>query len=202
MNPAISDRRAQRELKIVVSGPMGAGKTTLIGNLSESEVVSTEAHNSEDTPNKPLTTVAMDYGRRQIDEDTVVAFYGTPGQERFDFMWSILANNAFGVVALAAVGRPHVEQDIEDFLKVYNDLLGDIPTVIGLTHVDREPAAFEGLSAKIASRHPDIPVLPIDPRQTDSAELVIETLIALASTFGSHALDNVLHADDIEFELE
>lgn len=191
-----------KELKIVVSGPMGAGKTTLISSLSETEVVSTEAHNSENTPGKESTTVAMDYGRRQIDDDTVVAFYGTPGQERFDFMWSILANNAFGVIALAAAGKSGAEQELEAFLDVYQKLLGDVPTVVGITHVDQAPDSFPELSRQVAEVHPGIPVVPVDPRAPESAELLIETLIALVNAQGSEALDKLLSSHDIEFELE
>lgn len=83
-----------RQVKLVVTGPFGAGKSCIIQTISEIRVVSTERHLTRPGPDgKQETTVAMDYGRVTLG-DTVVHLTGTPGQPRFDFMWDILSHEA------------------------------------------------------------------------------------------------------------
>ena len=78
------------ENKIIFTGPVGVGKTTAIAALSDDPPVQTDASASDMTQDrKGHTTVAMDYGVIRLDEHTKVHLYGTPGQERFDFMWII-----------------------------------------------------------------------------------------------------------------
>ena len=90
-----------QRLKIVFSGPMGAGKTQAISSLSDIPVVSTEVMNTDlDTNAKLLTTVGMDYGELTVDGGASIGLYGTPGQERFKFIWPILSQGALGVVIL------------------------------------------------------------------------------------------------------
>ena len=88
-------------VKIVVTGPFAAGKTTLIRTISEITVLSTEKDITDDTRSrKAETTVAMDFGRITIDRDLVLYLFGTPGQDRFDFMWEILGEGMLGYVVL------------------------------------------------------------------------------------------------------
>ena len=192
---------ALAELKIVVAGPMGAGKTTLVGALSDTEVVRTEAASSEAMPGKDTTTVAMDYGRRCIQEGLEVAFYGTPGQDRFDFMWRILARNAFGVIMMVSADAADAEEELDRFLATYEELLGGVPTVIAVTRVDLAPEAFDRLSASAGACYPTIPVLPIDPRQTDSAVLTVEALLAQVDSEGSEVLDRLHQQDTMTFRV-
>lgn len=189
------------ELKIVVAGPMGAGKTTLVGALSDSEVVRTEAASSEAMLGKDTTTVAMDYGRRRVQDGVEVAFYGTPGQDRFDFMWQILARNAFGVVMMVSADATDAEAELDRFLATYEELLGSIPTVIAVTRVDLAPEGFDRLSASAGARYPTIPVLPVDPRQADSALLTIEALLAQVESAGSEVLDRLQQQDTMTFRV-
>src|SRR5919205_1217377 len=93
-------------VKIVVTGPFAAGKTTLIRTISEITVLSTEKDITDETvARKPETTVAMDFGRITIDRDLVLYLFGTPGQERFDFMWEILGEGMLGYVVLVDASR-------------------------------------------------------------------------------------------------
>src|SRR5882724_8408995 len=86
---------------------MGAGKTTAIRSLSEIEVVSTEANNSErHVVDKATTTGALDYGEILIDGEEKVRLYGIPGQKRFDFMWAILKKRAKGMILLVNSDSP------------------------------------------------------------------------------------------------
>ena len=82
-----------QRLKIVFSGPMGAGKTQAIATLSDISVVSTEVKNTDLHINaKALTTVGMDYGEMTLEDGVSIGLYGTPGQERFNFIWPICFN--------------------------------------------------------------------------------------------------------------
>ena len=87
-------------LKLVVSGPVGAGKTTFIQSLSEIPVVDTDEIATEDI-GKEKTTVAMDFGMFTLDGIPMFMF-GTPGQDRFDFMWEVLCEGALGLILLVS----------------------------------------------------------------------------------------------------
>ncbi|MGH8087570.1 MAG: GTP-binding protein, partial [Stenotrophomonas sp.] len=76
-------------IKFVVSGPVGAGKTTFIRTISQVEVVSTEEKSTEEI-GKTHTTVALDFGQMNLG-DHVLHLFGTPGQTRFDYMWDVLS---------------------------------------------------------------------------------------------------------------
>ena len=86
--------------KIVVTGPFNSGKTEFIKTISDIPVVSTEKRiTTEDRGIKAETTVAMDYGRVNLDGSTLY-LYGTPGQTRFDFMWEILSGEMDAFIVL------------------------------------------------------------------------------------------------------
>src|SRR6476646_8632239 len=93
-------------VKMVVTGPFAAGKTEFIGSISEIAVVRTERKITDATRVvKAQTTVAMDFGRITIDKELVLYLFGTPGQERFDFMWEILGEGMLGYLLLLAANR-------------------------------------------------------------------------------------------------
>jgi signal recognition particle receptor subunit beta len=178
--------RAPVATKIVIAGGFGVGKTTLVGTVSEitplqTEALMTEASEETDdltgTPDKVTTTVAMDYGRLTLDDDLVLYLFGTPGQERFWFMWDDLVRGAIGAIVLADTRR------LTDCFPAldYFESCG-LPYVVAVNHFD-DSERFEPEDVREALTVPaHIPVMIMDARRRIS---VIETLLALVG----HALD-------------
>ena len=123
-------------VKVVVTGPFGAGKTTLIRTISEITVLSTERDISDHTKvHKERTTVAMDFGRITIDPSLVLYLFGTPGQERFDFMWEILAEGMLGFILVVDRSREESFEEAEVILNAFRSF-GDSPFVVAVNKND------------------------------------------------------------------
>ncbi|MGB8942134.1 MAG: ATP/GTP-binding protein [Streptomyces sp.] len=177
--------RAPIATKIVVAGGFGVGKTTLVTAVSEitplqTEALMTQASEGTDdltsTPDKTTTTVAMDFGRITLDDDLVLYLFGTPGQQRFWFMWDDLVRGAIGAVVLADTRRlPDCFPALD-----YFESCG-LPYIVAVNHFDGTEE-FEPADVREALTIPShIPVLIMDARQRIS---VIESLLSLVG----HAL--------------
>lgn len=123
----------EQQLKLIVAGPVGAGKTTFISNLSETEMVNTDVLASEEI-GKSHTTVAMDYGKLTLDNITL-HIYGTPGQDRFDFMWEVLCEGALGLVLLVAGDQPESFAQARNIMDFITSRI-NVPFVVGVTRED------------------------------------------------------------------
>lgn len=168
-----------QRLKIVFSGPMGAGKTQAIASLSDIPVVSTEVQNTDlDANAKLLTTVGMDYGELTLEGGSSIGLYGTPGQERFSFIWPILSQGALGVVILIDHSAADPVADLANYIKIFEDIY-DGRIVIGVSQVDKKPEReFAIYRDWLAQNNKNFPVFPVDMRKKDDVLLLVESIIA------------------------
>lgn len=170
-------------MRLVVTGTVGAGKSTFIRSVSEIEVVDTDRQATDETALlKQKTTVAFDFGRLQFGNDMALHLYGTPGQTRFDFMWDILIRKAHAYILLVAAHRPGELRYARRIVTFMNQRM-QIPMVIGLTHMDC-PGAWSEENIALALGYVDQknrpPIVTINANETAS---VAQAVIALVQHF-------------------
>src|SRR5688572_1560006 len=132
----VTDRPAARPMKVVVTGPFSAGKTTLIKTISEVAIVGTEREVSDEgRAIKARTTVAMDFGRITFAQDLALFLFGTPGQRRFEVMWEILSEGMIGFILLVNATD---ERSLEESAHIHEQFrhYADVPYVVGVSHLD------------------------------------------------------------------
>lgn len=169
--------------KIVFTGPMGAGKTTAIGMLSEMPPISTETRSSES--DKAGTTAAFDYGECRLADGTLVRLFGTPGQLRFDFMWDVLAQGALGIVILLDDRRPDPVADALDFLTEFPTQAAIGATVVGLGRFGAAAAIEAGaLAQRLQTQGYRVPVVDVDVRCKDDVQMLLQILVAQLEVCG------------------
>ncbi|MDO9105730.1 MAG: ATP/GTP-binding protein [Methylovulum sp.] len=136
-NVGTAENPIKREVKIVVAGNVGSGKSTSIRAISDIPVIGTEAKATERDAlrRKKMTTTAMEYGIAHI-ASTKLHLYGTPGQRRFDFMADILCKGASGMVVMIDNGCRDPLNEIDYYLNQHGNFLQKYPAVIAITHVD------------------------------------------------------------------
>lgn len=119
--------------KLVVAGPVGAGKTTFIHSLATGDIIDTDEWSSTDI-GKPKTTVALDFGTLTLD-DCQIHLFGTPGQDRFEFMWEVLCEGAMGLILLVSGARPQDFSQARNILEFITSRI-PVPFLLGVTHQD------------------------------------------------------------------
>lgn len=165
--------------KIIFTGPVGAGKTTAIAAISEIEPICTDEAASDMTlDHKESTTVAMDYGLIRLSARDKVHLYGTPGQERFGFMWDILTKGGIGLVLLIDNTRPEPFNDLKFYVNAFRGFIDNTRLVVGVTQMDleRTPTITEYLD-QLRTLDVVAPVFEVDARRSRDVSLLIQALL-------------------------
>jgi len=169
------------EQKIIFAGPVGAGKTTAINTISDIPTVGTEARATDETAQlKHHTTVALDYGVLNLGDGQKVHLYGTPGQDRFDFMWEILTQKGIGLVLLLDNRREDPLEDMRFYLENFRDFISDRAVVIGVTGMDiKNRPGLYSFQNRLAALGMKPPLFEVDPRQREDVKTMLLALLAM-----------------------
>lgn len=166
-------------VKIVVTGAYAAGKTHFIRSISDIDPVTTEyaVTGAEERALKQETTVALDFGRIAVSDEIVLYIFGTPGQERFDFMWEVLSEGCMGYVVLVDSCRPAHLLETQRLMARFATITG-APFVVAANKQD-DPAALPLSYIRKRLELPlDVPVLPCIAIDRESVKSVLLGLLA------------------------
>ena len=170
--------------KILFTGSVCSGKSTAIRSLSDIETLDTDARASDVTVRrKKNTTIAMDYGVLDLHDQARVHLYGTPGQERFRFMWEMLAcefaHDAIGMVLLVDNTRKDPFRDIRFYAKEFREYIQKRRLIIAVTHSDVEPnPPIQDYQACVREMGLMATVMFLDARDPRAVLGVVEELIS------------------------
>jgi small GTP-binding protein len=166
-----------QSVKVVVTGPFNAGKTTFIKSVSEITVLSTERQVSDSSgEGEGETTVAMDFGRITVSDDVVLYLFGTPGQARFSFMWETLSEGMLGFVLLVDVAEPSTFEDARLMIEFFTSM-SDVPFVVAANKVAADDTEMLRRVRSDLLLPDEVPLLPVDARDKDSVKAVLLGLL-------------------------
>jgi len=168
----------KRALKIVVTGPFGAGKTAFIQTISQIDVVSTERRIPRRAPaGKEETTVALDYGRVTLGR-TTLSLFGTPGQKRFDFMWEILSKEMDGFVMLVDSTETRTFREAKRLIRLFSRY-NSVPYVVVANKQDLTGAASPTALRRALNLDSKVTVVPCIATRKREVRSALQALVQL-----------------------
>jgi signal recognition particle receptor subunit beta len=167
------------QYKIIFAGPVGAGKTTAIHSISDVPPVKTDATASDMAKDrKSATTVAMDYGIMNLPGGEKLHLYGTPGQERFNFMWDILTEGGIGLILLLDNTRADPFLDMKFFLGSFSQFISKTTVAIGVTQMDlSDKPTIADYQIKLKEIGLNRPVFAVDARVKNDISILVQSLL-------------------------
>ena len=166
------------EYKILFTGSVGSGKTKAISSISDIAPIVTDVANSDASVLKKNTTVGLDYGFMRLDNGDSIRLFGTPGQKRFDFVWTVLAKNAVGIIILIDNSLPKPLDDFLLYLDSFQHELATIPCVIGITHCDVSATPrLDAYNDFLTEKGYVFPILAVDTRIKSDVARMIDLLL-------------------------
>jgi uncharacterized protein len=166
------------EHKILFTGSTGAGKTTAIGAISEITTVNTDVTNTDDSVDKALTTVGLDYGEVTLANGDKLRLFGAPGQVRFAFMWPILARGTIGIIVLVDNRSDDPVAELKMYLTHFREMILATACVIGIGRTETHPRpSLDELAGAAHGLGIVCPVIPVDVRQREHVLMLMDLLI-------------------------
>ncbi len=180
--------------KIIITGPVGSGKTTAVNSLTGRDAVLTDATVSDSDlvtkQRKKTTTVAMDHDVVQLENGDTINVFGTPGQERFDFMWDILSQGAHGIVLLMDNTRNYPFRDLKFYTERFSKLIGSSRLIVGITHTDvNKELSVEAYRNWLNELEIKAEVFAVDARKGEQVLALLYKLLDIASQDVSLPID-------------
>jgi len=173
------DSEDKQIVKLVITGPVNAGKTTMVQNLSDSQIAATDVAATDQVSQlKAMTTVGLDFGILKIDDGLELHLFGTPGQSRFNFMWNILSKGAIGAIFLVDSTSDDSLQEMKKMFAYFSQHV-DLPAIVGATKQDLDGAKSVEQIATLLEMNQDL-VLPVDAREKEGSKMLALTLLGNA----------------------
>lgn len=175
-------------VKIVITGAYSAGKTNFIRSISDIDPVETEYEVTDpgERALKRQTTVALDFGKIAVTDDLVLYLFGTPGQERFDFMWEVLSEGCMGYIVMVDSCRPGHLLETERLMARFAQIT-DAPFVVAANKQDDPAALPVSYIRKRLSLPFEIPLVPCVATDRENVKQVLLDLLAHIEQCASEA---------------
>lgn len=171
------------DLKLIVTGSKGAGKTTVVTTMSEAPLVRTDAPYGTDQGGNGASgaDVTLDRGAMTLDDGRKLQIFGTPGQRRHDFMCKVLAQGAVGVIILLDHAGDDPRGDLIYYMDLFRDTAADTGVVIGVINTDGDPETdLQAYYDVLAQEDRVLPVFSVDARNRTHLMVMLEALVATA----------------------